>query len=281
MNIGRYTIYPIEGGCFSLDGGALYGIIPKPLWEKTSYPDSLNRVQVQLRSLLLVGNGRKILVDTGMGLNWSEKSREIYNYNNTVNPIVESLKAYGFAAEDITDIILTHLHFDHTGGSVVYENGAYRPQFPRAAYYIQKKQFEWAQSPSDKDKGSFIESTFMPLMEANVLSLLDGYTRLDDEVELLIFNGHTKAQQLLRVFDNDTSLFYAGDLFPFAYHFKPPCIIAYDLDPLTTLKEKDDILRQAYKEGWIVFFQHDPKNTAVTIAKNEKGFTAKDIIPIG
>ncbi|MBF0405541.1 MBL fold metallo-hydrolase [Candidatus Magnetominusculus xianensis] len=280
IKVGRYTVYPIKGGCFSLDGGALYGIIPRPLWEKTSPPDSVNRIRVELRSLLLSGNGRNILVDTGMGIDWPEKSRKIYNYTYSVNPIVESLKTHGFTAEDITDVVLTHLHFDHTGGAVALENGLRLPQFPRASYYIQKKQFEWALKPSDKDKGSFIETTFMPLMEAKTLTLLDGYTKLDDEIELLVFNGHTRSQQLVRVFSGDTSIFYAGDLFPFAYHFKPPCIMAYDLDPLVTLREKDEILRRAYKEGWIVFFQHDPENTAVTIGKNETGFTVKDTIQI-
>ncbi|MBF0457208.1 MAG: MBL fold metallo-hydrolase [Nitrospirae bacterium] len=280
MKIGSYEIYPVEGGSFRLDGGALYGIIPRALWEKTSPPDPLNRVRVQLRSLLLAGNGRKILIDTGMGQDWTEKSREIYNYHNAVNPIVESLQTYGFTAEDITDVILTHLHFDHTGGAVAHENGSYRPQFPHAAYYIQREQLEWALSPSGKDKGSFIRSTFMPLLEAKVLTLLDGYTRIDDEVELLTFNGHTKSQQLVRIFGSNISIFFAGDLFPFASHFKPPCIMAYDLNPLITLNEKNEILRLAYEEGWIVFFQHDPENTAVTIGKNEKGFTIKDIIKI-
>ncbi|MBF0517729.1 MAG: MBL fold metallo-hydrolase [Nitrospirae bacterium] len=267
MKIGGYEIHSIEGGSFSLDGGALYGIIPRPLWQKVSPPDSVNRVEVRLRSLLFVGRGRTILVDTGMGLNWSDKSREIYNYSYVENPIMESLKAQGFATEDITDVILSHLHFDHTGGAVVFENGVYRPQFPRAVYYIQKEQFEWAARPSGKDRGSYIEGTFMPLMEAGVMTLLDGYTRIDDEIELLVFNGHTKAQQLPRVFDERKSLFYAGDLFAFSYHIRPPCIMAYDLDPLTTLREKDEILTRAAAEGWIVFFQHDPQYTAVTIGK--------------
>ncbi|MCG6552573.1 MAG: MBL fold metallo-hydrolase, partial [Candidatus Magnetominusculus sp. LBB02] len=275
-----YTIYPVEGGHFSLDGGALYGIIPRPLWEKPSPPDSINRVRVQLRSMLLCGNGRTILVDTGMGINWPMKSRDIYNYQNTANPIVESLKTLGFATEDITDVLLTHLHFDHAGGAVAFENGSYLPQFPRAMYYIQREHFQWALNPSDKDKGSFIKATFMPLIEQGVLTLLDGRTQLDDEIELSVFNGHTISQQLVRVADNDISVFYAGDLFPFAYHFKPACIMAYDLNPLVTLREKDEILRRAHKDEWIVFFQHDPDVVAVTVGENEKGFTVKEIVPI-
>jgi glyoxylase-like metal-dependent hydrolase (beta-lactamase superfamily II) len=281
MRIGRYEIYPVEGGSFSLDGGALYGIIPRPLWEKVSPPDAANRVKVQLRSLLLAGNGRNILVDTGMWLNWSEKSREIFCYNYAVNPITESLKAFGLTAGDITDVILTHLHFDHSGGAVVFENGTARPQFPRATYYVQKEQFEWALRPSAKDKGSYKEGTFKPLMAAGVLSLLTGNnTRLDDEIELMVFDGHTRGQQLLRVFDKDSSVFYAGDLFPYAYHFKPPCVMAYDLNPLVTVREKDEILSRAYKEGWIIFFQHDPEYAAVTVGKDEKGFTVKARVQI-
>ncbi|MBF0320444.1 MAG: MBL fold metallo-hydrolase [Nitrospirae bacterium] len=273
MRIGRYEIYPVEGGSFSLDGGALYGIIPRPLWEKVSPPDAVNRVKVQLRSLLLAGNGRNILVDTGMWLNWPEKSKEIYCYNYAANPITESLKDYGLTAEDITDVILTHLHFDHSGGAVLNENGIAQPQFPRATYYVQKEQFEWALRPSDKDKGSYIDGTYKPLMAAGVLSLLNGHTRLDDELELMVFDGHTRGQQLVRVFDKDRSVFYAGDLFPYAYHFKPPCVMAYDLSPLVTVREKDEILSRAYKEGWIIFFQHDPEYTAVTVGKNEKGYS--------
>ncbi len=151
MQIGKYKLITIHSGLFRLDGGAMFGIIPKPLWEKTNPADELNRVTLSTRNLLLICDDKKILIDTGMGNKWDEKSKSIYNINQSV--ILESeLLEHGLKPEDITDVILTHLHFDHTGGSTKIENGKLVPAFPNAKYFVQKKNFEWAMNPSERDK---------------------------------------------------------------------------------------------------------------------------------
>ena len=169
MKIGKYSIHIIESGYFGLDGGAMFGIVPKPLWAKTNPPDKENRIKLATSNLLLVSDSKKILVDTGMGNKWNDKNKEIYAVDQQSFSLDQSLSKLNIKPADITDVILTHLHFDHPGGSTEINNGRLVPAFPNAEYYVQKQNYEWAVNPSERDKGSYIKENFDPLKEAGVL----------------------------------------------------------------------------------------------------------------
>ena len=273
MKIGKYELHIIESGTFALDGGAMFGIIPKPLWEKTNPSDEANRITLATRNLLLVSSAKKILIDTGMGIDWDSKSREIYKINQEENSIDKSLNKLNLNKDWITDVILTHLHFDHTGGSLKKDNGKLIPAFPNAKYYVQKQNYNWGMNPSDKDKGSYIKEKFHPLMEHGVLSLLEKAENFDDEIEFIVVNGHTFGQQLLKISDSSTTLFYCADLFPTTSHIRIPYIMGYDNQPLETVKEKKMILPIAVEENWKIFFEHDPFSSIATVKNTEKGFS--------
>ncbi|MCX7797698.1 MAG: MBL fold metallo-hydrolase [Melioribacter sp.] len=276
MKVGKYSLYVVETSSFALDGGAMFGVVPKPLWQNTNVPDDLNRVGLNARCLLLVNENRKILIDTGIGTDWDEKFERIYDIDYSKFSLIKSLNLIGVTPEQITDVILTHLHFDHTGGSVKSESGKWVPTFPNAKYFVQKKHFEWSLNPSEKDRASFVQNRFMPLYENGQLFFIDGESDFDDEIKLLISNGHTFFQQLVKISDDSKTVLFVADLFPFTSHISIPYITSYDLQPLITIQEKKDILNKAYKENWILFFEHDPYTMAVTIAKNEKGFVVKE-----
>lgn len=278
MEIGKYSIESLETGKFSLDGGAMFGIIPKVLWERSNPADRENRVALSARSMLLRSRNRNILIDTGMGEKWDEKSYSIYDINQNKSPLVSTLRDKGLSPEDITDVILTHLHFDHTGGSTKYENGKLVPTFPNAKYYVQKKNFDWATAPSDRDKGSYLQENFTPLMHEGILYFTEGNTFFDDEIELLPVNGHTFGQQLVKVSDTTNTVLYCGDLIPFSSHVHLPYIMGYDLQPLVTLEEKKKYLRQAVEENWILFHEHDPFNSCSIVESSGKSYKIKERI---
>ncbi len=272
MKVGKYKLQIVNSGSFALDGGAMFGIIPKPLWEKTNPADEKNRIPLVTRNLLLISENRKILVDTGMGNKWDVRSEEIYQINQSENSLTQALANLGLLPQDISDVILTHLHFDHAGGAVNHYNGKFIPAFPNAKYYVQKRNYEWAVSPSERDAGSYIKKNFIPLMDAGVLNLIDGETFFDDEIELILVNGHTFAQQILKISDSANTILYCGDLFPTSSHVSLPYVMGYDLQPLMTVAEKKKILPKAVNENWKLFLEHDPYNDLITVKKTDKGF---------
>jgi glyoxylase-like metal-dependent hydrolase (beta-lactamase superfamily II) len=272
MKIGKYEIHSITSGYFALDGGAMFGIIPKTLWEKTNKADSENRIKLSTRNLLLISGSRKILIDTGMGEKWDEKSRRIYNINQDGLSIQTGLEKLSFKPGDITDVILTHLHFDHTGGSTKLDNGKLIPAFPNANYYVQKKNYEWAVNPSEKDKGSYMKDNFEPLMQEGSLKFIEGEEQFDDGIEFMVINGHTFAQQLIKISDSANTILFCGDLFPTTSHIPLPYVMGYDLQPLVTIKEKKEVLRNAVEENWKLFFEHDPITETATVALTDKGY---------
>jgi glyoxylase-like metal-dependent hydrolase (beta-lactamase superfamily II) len=271
MQIGKYKLSVINSGYFRLDGGAMFGIIPKNLWKKTNPPDDQNRIKLATRNLLLENGKRKILVDTGMGNKWNEKAKKIYDIDQQYNSIEISLNELHLKAEDITDVILTHLHFDHTGGSTKAENGKIIPTFPNAKYFVQKKNYEWAMNPSDKDRGSYLKENFAPLYEEGVLKLISE-ERFDDEIDFIVVNGHTFGQQLLKISDSKITILYCCDLFPTTSHIPLPYVMGYDLQPLVTVEEKKKILPVAIEENWKLFFGHDPETVLATVINTDKGF---------
>ena len=272
MKIGKYELYPIETGRFSLDGGAMFGIIPRPLWQKSNPPDERNRIELAARGLLLIGDGKKILIDNGNGPKFTEKQIDIYKLDMSQHELVRSLKTVGVSPSDITDVILTHLHFDHAGGSTYKENGKLLPTFPKAKYYIQKAHWENALKPSEKDRGSFMPDDFMPLMNEGILHFVEGERQIFDQIEVVVTNGHTFSQQLPLISDGNTKMLYCCDLFPTTAHIPLPYIMAYDCRPMQTLDDKKRILRRAMDEGWILFFEHDPRTVCGKVASNEKGY---------
>src|ERR1035437_477046 len=274
MQIGDYKITVINSGYFKLDGGAMFGIIPRPLWEKTNPPDSLNRIKLTTRNLLLQKEGRNILIDTGMGNKWDEKSTSIYDIDQETSSMQSELLKAGLVPEDITDIILTHLHFDHTGGSTKIDNGKLEPTFPSAKYYVQKQNLDWAMKSTEKDKGSYIRDNFIPLIELGVLDTIDGNGKFDNDIEFIVVNGHTFGQQLIKISDTNNTLLYCCDMIPTASHIPLPYIMGYDLQPLVTLEEKKNFLQKAANEKWKLFLEHDPYTAMVTIMQTEKGYIA-------
>ncbi len=270
MQIGQYLLKTVTSGFFGLDGGAMFGIIPKALWEKTNPADDKNRVTLATRNLLLISENKKILIDTGMGNKWDDKSKNIYRMDSAFNLEV-ALKNAGVQMNEITDVILTHLHFDHTGGSTKFENGKLIPTFPNAKYFVQKKNFEWAMNPSERDKGSYIKDNFVPLLQQGVLNLIDGEIDFDENISFKIINGHTFGQQMIKISDSSNTILYCADLLPFVSQIRIPYIMGYDLQPLVTVQEKKKYLQLAADENWHFYFGHDPLYAMATVKRTDKG----------
>jgi len=271
MQIGKYKLSIIESGSFGLDGGAMFGIIPKPLWQRTNIPDEANRVRLSTRHLLLESENKKILIDTGMGNKWDDKARNIYAIDES-SSMNSALAQRGLKTEDITDVILTHLHFDHTGGSTIITDGKYEPAFPNANYFVQKQNFDWARNSSGRDKGSYIKENFIPLYEEGLVNFIIGNAKFDDEIELTVINGHTFGQQMVKISDGTNTFLFCADLMPFFSHIPLPYIMGYDLQPLVTLEEKKMYLRMAVDENWKMFFGHDPEIAFATVKKFGEGY---------
>ena len=278
MKIGKYELITVETGRFRLDGGAMFGVIPKPLWEISHPADELNRIELVSRNLILKSDSKTILVDTGIGQGWDEKFTRIYQVDHSEFALIESINKLGFKPEDITDVILTHLHFDHTGGSTYFKEGKWHPTFPNAKYYVQKHHYDWAQKPSEKDRASFIVNRYQPLREMGLLHFNQGKEFFDDEIELLPINGHTFSQQMVKISDTSNTVLYCADLFPFATHIPIPYVMGYDLQPLLTIEEKKSILKSATDNEWHLIFEHDPVNVAAKISKNDKGYMVKEFL---
>jgi glyoxylase-like metal-dependent hydrolase (beta-lactamase superfamily II) len=280
MKIGNYTLTPIETGRFALDGGAMFGVVPKNLWSRTNPADEQNRIDMALRALLIQGNGMNILVDTGMGDKYDEKTRAIYKLDHSKWTLLASLAEHGLVPNDITHIIQTHLHFDHCGGLVTRrENSEGQaqniPTFPNAKVFVQKENLKWANNPTEKDRASYLKQDWEEIAGNGMLEQLDGPGEIFPGIELKIFNGHTRAQQLPLISDDaGNRLFFCADLFPTKAHVNLPWIMGYDNFPLTTLEEKRTIVPQAFEEQWTLFLEHDPVNPLVKLENTAKGFRA-------
>ncbi len=281
MKIGKYQVHVIETGRFALDGGAMFGVVPKVLWEKSNPPDERNRITLAARALLLVGDGKKILIDVGNGGKFNDKLKDIYRVDNTQSDLLSSLKTHGCLPADITHVLLTHLHFDHAGGSTLIENGEAVPSVPRARYLVQKEHWRAANSPTEKDRASFMKEDFVPLQYHSVLDYTDGEDELFPGIRVVLANGHTTALQLPLISDGTTTLFYCADLVPTAAHVALPWIMAYDLRPLVTLEEKRALLNRAVDESWILFFEHDPRLQAARLMRTDKGIVIDSELTIG
>ena len=278
MTLGDYQIDTVEAGRLGLDGGAMFGVVPRPLWAKRIAPDDRNRIPLAMRCLLLRGRGRTILVDTGLGHKEDAKFEEIYAVDHGHSTLAGSLAALGVGPGDVTDVVLTHLHFDHAGGATERApDGALRPTFPNAAYHVQRAHWEWAHE-SVREQASFLADNLDPLEASGQLALSDGEASPFPGVSYVVVDGHTRAQQLVLVEGGEGAapLLFAADLVPTAAHVPLLWVMAYDVEPLQTLREKGRVLARAADGGWTVVFEHDPEVAAARIERTEKGFRAVD-----
>jgi len=229
----------------------------------------------------VMGQGRKILVDVGNGTKYDEKLRSIYRFDTTRDDLISSLKKHNVAPAEVTDVILTHLHFDHAGGSTFKENDEVKPTFPKARYYVQREHWRAANNPTERDRASFFKEDFMPLQFFGQVEYTDGEGEIFPGISVRLLNGHTSALQCPVISDGVTTLFYCADLIPTISHLKIPWIMAYDLRPLVTLEEKRKILNQAVDESWILVFEHDPTTEAARVMRTEKGIVTDTLIKMG
>lgn len=281
MKIGIYNLVSVETGRFALDGGAMFGVVPKTLWNKTNPADELNRITLALRSLLLFNNEKVILVDAGIGQKWAEKHKDIYKIDFSKHNIENSLKKYGFTKNDVTDVILTHLHFDHTGGSTFADGkGEIQLSFPNATHFINKRNWEHALAPTDRDKASFVKEDFYPIFEKGKLKIIEETSKVFENIEFIISDGHTIGMQLVKVSDKKNTLIYCADLIPTSSHIPIPFVMGYDIQPLVTVQEKKKVLAQAVKEDWILFFEHDPISEACKVKFENGKFSAAERISL-
>ena len=266
----KWKIKILETGSFKLDGGAMMGSVPKVLWNKTNPSDHLNRIDLSMRCLLLDNGTDIILIETGIGNKNSKKFIDIFCIEQSQFPLKDELKKNGYNLEDITHVILTHLHFDHAGGATYFDGKNIVPTFPNAEYIISKSNWDAGINPSPKDRASYFSENFISIKENNQLRLVDDNQEIMDSIDGLAFYGHTTGQQLIRVKGDSDSLIFCSDLIPLRSHLKVPWIMGYDLNAMKTLEEKTSFLNEASRENWLLFFYHDPKTVAVRIKKDEK-----------
>jgi len=271
LDFGGYKIATIETGTFRLDGGAMFGVVPFPLWSKLHIPDERQRVRLAARVMLLQGHGKIILVDVGNGNKYSEKLLDIYNIEHKTGELERGLLEYGIRPENVTDVILTHFHFDHAGGCTKMSGGRPVPVFPHAKYYIQKEHSRWSENPTEKDRASFFEADYVPLREAGSLIEISGDIELLPSIFVKRTYGHTIALQTITIKSDGADLLYVSDLIPTSVHLPLPYIMAYDLQPLQTLKEKREVLERVASEGSYIVFEHDPIVVASTVERTDRG----------
>ncbi len=267
-------IIPLKEADFALDGGAMFGIIPRPIWERTQPADQGHRIDLATRCLLIIDDTQTTLIDVGIGTRWSERHREIFKISGQDPRFVTALGRHGLTPEEIDHVILTHLHFDHVGGlSYLDEQGELRPSFPNATHWVQRRQWGWAFHPSPRDEGSFRpdDFAFLDTPDGPDLQLLDGPCRPLDGIELFPCDGHTFGMQIANIETPDQNYLYLADLIPTTSHFGSPYVMGYDLQPLETVKEKQHYLHRAMHGDWILLFEHDPTVAAGRVIAGDKG----------
>lgn len=268
MRLGQFELFCLSDGFFGLDGGAMFGVVPKPIWERTNPPDERNRIRLALRPLLIVAGKERVLVDTGIGDKWDAKSTDIYRIEHT-DDIESSLARAGFLPEDVTKVILTHLHFDHAGAATkLGPGGKPVPRFPNARHYVQQKEWNAALTPNRRSRASYAPADFLPIQEAGLLELIDGDFQLEPGIELTITGGHTPGHQVVLLHSDGNTAIFWGDLIPTSSHIATPYIMGYDLLPLETMAQKEKLVGQAIAGRWVSFFEHDPDNACGTICED-------------
>ena len=268
-------LHPIEAGNFKLDGGAMFGVVPKTLWERTNPSDDKNRIEMASRCLLVEEGKRLILIDTGMGNKQGDSFFRHYGLWGNYS-LVSSLALAGFHPDDITDVFFTHLHFDHCGGAVNKDNsGKLFPAFKNAYYWVHKSHWEWATFPNAREKASFLPDNILPLEQSGQLKFIEDPGPFIKETpfpfSIQLIDGHTEKQMLPLIEYQGEKILYAADLVPTVGHIPIPYIMGYDTRPLLTLKEKEQILRNSFEKEVLLFLQHDPHHQLISLQNTEKG----------
>jgi glyoxylase-like metal-dependent hydrolase (beta-lactamase superfamily II) len=292
-------LYTINTGYFKLDGGAMFGVVPKSIWNKLNPADENNMCSWALRCLLIEDEGKLILIDTGMGN--KQDARFFGHYYLHGNDTLEkSLEQHGFTTADITDVFLTHLHFDHCGGAIIKEGDKLLPAFKNATYWSNIQHWKWATQPNEREKASFLKENILPIQESERLKFLDITSELSDvstessnsnvlslhdshlsaNLSFFTVNGHTNAMMLPKINYKGKTIVYMADLLPSAAHIPLPYVMGYDMFPLTTLHEKKSFLTEALENNYILFFEHDPVNECCNLQMTEKGIRPKDFFKL-
>lgn len=271
-------LYTINAGYFKLDGGAMFGVVPKSIWQKTNPADENNLCSWAMRCLLIVDGNRVILVDNGIGNKQDEKFLKHY-YLHGEDSLEKSLSSAGFTKDDITDVFLTHLHFDHCGGSIEKTpEGNLIPAFKNATYWSNRAHWEWAVIPNDREKASFLKENILPIQESGQLKFieeLDGVA-FTENIQIRFAFGHTDAMMLPQISYKGKTIVYMADLLPSVGHIPLPYVMAYDMFPLKTLEEKKKFLQEAVDNDYILYLEHDPVNECCTLQETEKGIRVRD-----
>jgi len=260
LAIGGMRVHALEAGLQWLDGGAMFGVVPRPLWERAVPPDDRHRIPLALRCLLVETPNALVLIDTGIGNKENEKFRDIYGVDNAGDPtrLEDAIRSVGFGVDDVDLVVNTHLHFDHAGGNlVVTPDGTLVPAFPNARYVMQKGELAFAETPNERVRASYMAKNFTPLVEAGVVDEVEGPTDLLDGIRLFPTPGHTPFHQSIILESQGETALFLADLCPTRAHLPLPWIMGYDLEPLVTLETKRDVLGKAEAEGWLLVFQHD------------------------
>lgn len=274
-------LYAIPTGNFKLDGGAMFGVVPKSLWSKHYPSDENNMINMAMRCLLVVDGDRKILINNGMGNKQSEKFFSHY-YLNGDDTLEKSLAAVGYTPADITDMFHTHLHFDHAGGGVKYnsDRSGFEPVFPNATYWISRAQWEWATHANRREVASFLKENIQPIEESGRLKLFDSPADLFPGIEIRMYDGHTDGQAIPFISYKGKTLVFTSDLLPTAAHLPLPWIMSYDTRPLITLDEKEAFLEEAVDNGYVLFFEHDLYTECCTLTRTEKGIKVDKVMKL-
>ncbi|PID79110.1 MBL fold metallo-hydrolase [bacterium DOLZORAL124_64_63] len=266
MKLGEWQFRAVHDGRFKLDGGAMFGVVPKIFWEKQHPADDMNRIELDLRCLLAEHGTRRILVDVGMGDRWDARKVGVFDLRRRPNHLVAELAEAGITRESITDVILTHLHFDHSGGLLrAADDGTLEPVFPNATVWLQRRHWEWAANPSPRDRASFRPADFGLLKDNEKLRLVEGRAEILPGVVVMPVSGHTPGQQMVEFHTGERTLVYCADLIPFRSQVHVPWIMGFDLNPLLTVTEKQNFLTRAVEDGYILVFEHDPLHEACTV----------------
>ena len=273
-------LHVIDTGFFKLDGGAMFGVVPKTIWQKTNPPDEKNLCTWAMRCLLIENNDRLILIDNGIGDKQDEKFFSHYHLQGNTS-ITKALHSAGFSANDVTDMFLTHLHFDHCGGGVKYEGARLALTFPNARYWSNAHHWKWATQPNPREKASFLTENILPMQESGQLNFIEVAADSPfSEFDILYVSGHTDKMMLPKIRYKDHVICYMADLLPSVGHIPLPYVMGYDTRPLITMEEKEKFLVEAADNKYVLFFEHDSQNQCCTVKHTEKGVRLDETFPL-
>lgn len=275
-------IHVLHTGYFKLDGGAMFGVVPKSIWNKLNPADENNLCNWAMRCLLIEDGDRLILIDTGIGDKQDEKFYRHY-YLSEIKNIADLINQKGYSTEDVTDVFLTHLHFDHCGGAIIRQHEKLTPAFPKATYWSNEKHWDWANNPNEREKASFLKENILPIEEGGKLNFVkyEEGTSFTPNIKVRFVNGHTAAMMLPQINYKGRVIVYMADLFPSTGHIPIPYIMAYDMFPLTTLQEKKSFLEEASAKNYVLFFEHDPVNECCELQVTDKGIRSARTFNLG